>query len=131
LGTVTTTAPAIFELNVDVNGNSNPDVLKLDADSVNFALDAIDFDDLTIDDSVLADLLAGNNVATTIDGALSITAATVVLDGAVLDVATDPPFTLNLSGSVGSTAVPIPAAGWLFGSALGGLAARRRRLLSA
>lgn len=107
--TLSTVAPTAIKipLNIDINANGELDALFID----NINLTSLD--GLLVDAVIPA---AGYPSAT-----LTLGSATGTFDGRVQDALTDPPFTLEVTGSAVGASVPAPASLWLL--AMGGLLA--------
>jgi len=130
LGTVLTADPYAIPLGVDVNGNAELDVMKLTADGLDFTMTDVLFTEVDISDDDLLIFAGGGDVVVDVNGSLDITSTLVGFSGEVMDAISDPPFTLNASGSTStaSVAVPEPSTALLLAMSLfAGLAYRARR----
>ena len=131
LGTLALSNTISHSLGVDINGNGPIDGISFSAADLSFDINDIDFTTIDFSGAVIDPVTF--DVTLDLQGGVGITSSSVIFSGMVADNITDPPFTIELSGDVGSAGVqaPAPSTGLLVSLGLLGLlvARRHQRLL--
>ncbi len=107
-GTLSSSSVVVHDLGVDINGNGISDVLKYTASDFSLDINDLSFDEIMFDPSDLSGFLLGlSDLVIDVQGQLSATAS-MAFSGSVEDAATDPRFTIGLSGPVNQPTLSVP-----------------------